>query len=100
MAEFLIRAILPVADALNSDQTAGWKIFGALDRTGAAGAELCTDVRSWMSDTRSRRGSALLRQERTEAAGIFSRSRHRLDSAASHHLVLAAPSHTGAREGL
>lgn len=98
MAEFLIRTILPVADALNNDQTAGWELFGTPDRTGAAGAELCTDVRSWMSDTRSRRGSALLRQERTEAAGIFSRSRHRLDSVASHHLVLAAPSHA-CREG-
>lgn len=100
MAEFLIRTILPVADALNNDQTAGWEIFGAPDCTGAAGAELCTDVRSWMSDTRSRRGSALLRQERTKAAGIFSRSRHRLDSAASHHHVLAAPSHACGRGGL
>lgn len=74
--------------------------FGAPDCTDAAGAELCTDVRSWMSDTGSRRGSALLRQERAEAAGIFSRSRHRLDSAASHHLVLEAPSHACGRGGL
>lgn len=100
MAEFLIRTILPVADALNNDQTAGWEIFGAPDCMGAAGAELCTDVRSWMSDMRSRRRSALLRQERTEAAGIFSRSRHRLDSAASHRLILAAPAHTCRRGGL
>ncbi|TSL47555.1 hypothetical protein Baya_7136 [Bagarius yarrelli] len=73
------------------------RFFAAPDRTDGAGAEFGTDVRSWMSDTRSRRGSTLLRQERTEAAGIFSRSRHCLDSPAPHRLILASPSHANAK---